>query len=142
VHKALVRKSDRPDLHEPARRVFAVELAADIDPQYRSLARDSGGRKPTPRVEVRLACSRSARPSTTPPSLRAPVGYQVVLWMVSKARTHRRFSFRVRMNRSAQPLPSGARTKAGELVLERVGQILRSVIVPHGEATPQPAPRR
>src|SRR3954464_11024368 len=35
--------------------------------------------------------------------------------MVSKVRTQSRFSFRVRMNRSAQPLPSGARTKAGEL---------------------------
>ena len=30
-------------------------------------------------------------------------------------RTQRRFSLSVRMNRSAQPLPSGARTKAGEL---------------------------
>src|SRR3954465_3458984 len=34
---------------------------------------------------------------------------------VPKRRTHSRFSFSVRMNRSAQPLPSGSRTKAGEL---------------------------
>ena len=33
--------------------------------------------------------------------------------------THSRFSFSVRMNRSAQPLPSGARTKAGELSMPR-----------------------
>src|SRR5436309_1936127 len=37
---------------------------------------------------------------------------------VSKRRTHSRFSFRVRMNRSAQPLPSGSRTNAGELTRE------------------------
>src|SRR5215218_8935943 len=35
--------------------------------------------------------------------------------MVSKVRTQSRFSFSVRMKRSAQPLPSGSRTKAGEL---------------------------
>src|SRR3954465_13731922 len=35
--------------------------------------------------------------------------------MVSKVRTQSRFSFRVRMKRSAQPFPSGARKKAGEL---------------------------
>ena len=34
---------------------------------------------------------------------------------MSKVRTQSRFSFRVRMKRSAQPFPSGARTKAGEL---------------------------
>ena len=34
--------------------------------------------------------------------------------MVSKLRTHKRFSFHVRMKRSATPLPSGARTKLGE----------------------------
>jgi hypothetical protein len=33
----------------------------------------------------------------------------------SKVRTQSRFSLSVRMKRSAQPLPSGARTKAGEL---------------------------
>src|SRR3954452_2314979 len=38
---------------------------------------------------------------------------------VSKRRTHSRFSFRVRTNRSAQPLPSGSRTKAGELSMPR-----------------------
>src|SRR3954463_9895689 len=38
---------------------------------------------------------------------------------VVKRRTHSRFSFRVRMNRSAQPLPSGSRTKAGELSMPR-----------------------
>src|SRR3954469_21888117 len=38
---------------------------------------------------------------------------------VSKRRTHSRFSFRVRMKRSAQPLPSGSRTKAGELSTPR-----------------------
>ena len=34
--------------------------------------------------------------------------------MVSKRRTHKRFSFSVRMKRSAAPLPSGSRTKLGE----------------------------
>ena len=37
----------------------------------------------------------------------------------SNVLTHRRFSFSVRMKRSAQPLPSGARTKAGELSMPR-----------------------
>ena len=45
------------------------------------------------------------------------------------------------MKRSAQPLPSGARTKAGELsmprkadlLLEVIGHVLRSVIVAHGQ---------
>src|SRR5690242_21910185 len=39
--------------------------------------------------------------------------------MVSKVRTQSRFSFRVWIKRSAQPLPSGARTKAGELSMPR-----------------------
>src|ERR1700674_5543734 len=34
--------------------------------------------------------------------------------MVSKLLTHSRFSFKVRMKRSATPLPSGSRTKEGE----------------------------
>ena len=38
---------------------------------------------------------------------------------VSKLRSHNRFSLSVRMKRSAQPFPSGARTKAGELVMPR-----------------------
>src|SRR4051794_30922099 len=61
--------------------------------------------------------------------------------MVSKARTQSRFSLSVRMKRSAQPFPSGARTKAGELAmprkasspLEGVGHVLAPVIVPDGE---------
>ena len=36
---------------------------------------------------------------------------------MTKVRTQSRFSFRVRMNLSAQPLPSGARTKAGDEVV-------------------------
>ena len=59
------------------------------------------------------------------------------------------------MNRSAQPLPSGARTKAGELsmprkrdlLLEMVRHVLRAVVVSHrktvrdvlGEAAEVPA---
>src|ERR1041384_4496800 len=39
--------------------------------------------------------------------------------MVLKVRTQSRFSFSVPMKRSAQPLPSGARTKAGELSIPR-----------------------
>src|SRR3954447_2782001 len=39
--------------------------------------------------------------------------------MVWKARSHGRFFLRVRMKRSARPLPSGARTKAGELAMPR-----------------------
>src|SRR3954465_11935445 len=39
--------------------------------------------------------------------------------MVSKVCTHRKFSFRVRMKRSATPLPSGWRTKEGELAMPR-----------------------
>ena len=61
---------------------------------------------------------------------------------VWKVLTHRRFSFSVRMKRSAQPLPSGARTKAGELsmprkrdlALERVGHVLRAVVVADAQA--------
>jgi len=34
--------------------------------------------------------------------------------MMVKVRTHSRLSFSVQMNRSAHPLPSGARTKSGE----------------------------
>ena len=60
--------------------------------------------------------------------------------MVSKVRAQSRFSLRVRMNRSGPPLPSGARTKAGELdpekgdlLLELVYLILRAVIVAHSQ---------
>src|SRR4051812_1754190 len=61
--------------------------------------------------------------------------------MVLKVCTQSRFSFRVRMKRSAQPFPSGARTKAGELSMPRkassfwkgVGHVLAPVIVPNGE---------
>ena len=60
---------------------------------------------------------------------------------MSKRRTHSRFSFSTRMKRSAQPLPSGSRTKAGELArprkrisaLEVVAHVLRAVIVAKGE---------
>src|SRR3954453_13189215 len=38
---------------------------------------------------------------------------------VAKGRTQSRFSFNVLMNRSAQPLPSGSRTKAGEPSMPR-----------------------
>jgi hypothetical protein len=38
---------------------------------------------------------------------------------VSKTRTRGRFSFRIRMRRSAQPLLRDARTKAGELSMPR-----------------------
>src|SRR5687767_15075719 len=61
--------------------------------------------------------------------------------MVSKRRTQSRFSFRVRMNRSTQPLPSGSRTKAGELDAEEgqlalvvVGDELAAVVVAELEA--------
>jgi hypothetical protein len=49
--------------------------------------------------------------------------------MVSKVRTQSRFSLSVRMNRSAQPLPSGARTKAAELSAEEGDLLLK--MVPH-----------
>src|SRR5512147_2944147 len=39
--------------------------------------------------------------------------------MVSKWRTHKRFSLSVRMKRSATPLPSGWRTKDGEASMPR-----------------------
>ena len=39
--------------------------------------------------------------------------------MVSKLRTHNRFSFSVRMKRSATPFPSGSRTKLGELSMPK-----------------------
>jgi hypothetical protein len=39
--------------------------------------------------------------------------------MVSTCRTDKRFYLRVRMKRSAQPLPSGSRTNAGELLIPR-----------------------
>src|SRR3954454_24065634 len=59
--------------------------------------------------------------------------------MVSKVRTHSRFSFSVRMNRSAQPLPfwcpdEGGRTldaEKGQFLLEVIGHVLRAVIVAH-----------
>ena len=67
--------------------------------------------------------------------------------MVSKLRTHNKFSFSVRMKRSATPLPSGSRTKLGELsmpknaiLLKVVSQIVRPVVVPKtqpaGDASP------
>jgi hypothetical protein len=40
--------------------------------------------------------------------------------MLSKRRTQSRFSLSVRMKRSAQPLPSGSRTKAGDLGVEQL----------------------
>src|SRR5450759_872052 len=39
--------------------------------------------------------------------------------IVSKVLTHSRFSFKVRMKRSATPLPSGSRTKEGEASMPR-----------------------
>ena len=39
--------------------------------------------------------------------------------IVSKLRPHNRFSFSVRMKRSATPLPSGSRTKLGELSMPK-----------------------
>src|SRR5207248_10174345 len=61
--------------------------------------------------------------------------------MVSKVRTHSRFSLSVRMNRSAQPLPlrrphEGGRTldaEEGDLLLDVVRHVLRSMVMPHGE---------
>src|SRR5258707_9742707 len=61
--------------------------------------------------------------------------------MVWKVCTHSRFSLSVRMNRSAQPLPSGARIEGGrtgdaeegDLLLEVVGDVLRSMVMPHGQ---------
>ena len=58
--------------------------------------------------------------------------------MVSKLRTHKRFSFNVRMTTHPRPrLPSGSRTKLGELsipkqrdlLLEIVSQVVRAVVV-------------
>ena len=39
--------------------------------------------------------------------------------MVAKRRTYNRFSFSVRMKHSATPLPSGSRTKLGELSMPK-----------------------
>ena len=39
--------------------------------------------------------------------------------MVSKLRTHNRFSFSVRMKRSATPFPSGSSTKLGALSIPK-----------------------
>ena len=58
--------------------------------------------------------------------------------MVSKLRTHNRFSFSVRMKRSATPLPSGSPHEArgavdaeeGDLLLEVVSQVVGPVVVP------------
>src|SRR3712207_3206825 len=68
----------------------------------------AGGRKPCRSMnQVMLWTSRKASSAWRSSST------------VSKVRTHKRFSFKVRMKRSAQPLPSGARTKAGELSMPR-----------------------
>src|SRR3954467_3245272 len=61
--------------------------------------------------------------------------------MVSKVRPQSRFSFRVRMKRLAQPLPCGARTKAGELSIprkassfwKRSGHVVAAVVVADGQ---------
>src|SRR5512132_474458 len=61
--------------------------------------------------------------------------------MVSKRCTHSRFSLRVRMKRSATPLPSGSRTKGrrgvdaeeGDLVLEVVGHVVWAMVMPEFE---------
>src|SRR4051794_18675960 len=61
--------------------------------------------------------------------------------MVSKVRPQSRFSFRARMKRSAQPLPCGARTKAGELSIprkassfwKRAGHVLAAAVVADGQ---------
>ena len=63
--------------------------------------------------------------------------------MVAKLRTHNRFSFSVRMKRSATSLPSGSRTKLGELwipeerdlLLKIVGQVVRPVVVTQPQPT-------
>ena len=57
---------------------------------------------------------------------------------LAKLRTHNTFSFSVRMKRSATPLPSGSRTKLGELsmseerdlLLKVVREVVRPVVVP------------
>ena len=61
--------------------------------------------------------------------------------MVSKLRTHNRFSFSVRMKRSATPLPSrfphetrrALDAEERDLLLKVVGQIVRPVVVPEPE---------
>jgi hypothetical protein len=61
--------------------------------------------------------------------------------MVSKLCTHKKFSFRVRMKRSATPLPSGWRCEGGraldaeeaDLVLEVAGHVVGAVVVAQGE---------
>ena len=66
--------------------------------------------------------------------------------MVSKVLTHRRFSFKVRMKRSATPLPSGSRTKEGEAWIPRhlisswksPGHVVGAVIVTQFQSTRRP----
>src|SRR3954469_16485055 len=63
--------------------------------------------------------------------------------MLSKVRTQSRFSFRVRMKRSAQPLPSGARTKAGELSMPRkASSFWKASDMSAAEAAPHALPDR
>ena len=60
---------------------------------------------------------------------------------MSKVRTQSRFSFRVRMKRSAQPIAlgrphEGRRTldaEEGKFLLESIGHVLAPMIVPHGK---------
>ena len=61
--------------------------------------------------------------------------------MVLNVRTQSKFSFKVRMKRSATPLPSGWRTKDGDdaqtfdLVLEIAGHVIGAMIVTQLEPT-------
>src|SRR4028118_1614158 len=61
--------------------------------------------------------------------------------MVSKVCTHKKFSFRVRMKRSATPLPSGWRCEGGraldaegaDVVREVARHVVGAVVVAQGE---------
>ena len=63
--------------------------------------------------------------------------------MVLNVRTQSKFSFKVRMKRSATPLPSGSRTKDGEvfdaqtfhLALEIAGHVIGAMVVTQLEPT-------
>ncbi len=109
------------------RQLFAT-FALDQSDHFRSFGRD----KPVARKSQSLLFRGSIG---SPESRHGFIGGNAGV----RASTHSRFSFSVRMKRSAQPLRLGGAAEGGgildaeeaQLALERVGHVLQAVVVAH-----------
>ena len=100
-------------------RVLAVHLRQDVQER---LPKFANSHKPLAELPGKGSPTDPLRPSFGDPvkALSKPsVQTRRSSSMVAKRRIQSRFSLSTRMNRSAQPLPWGSRTKAGELARPR-----------------------